>query len=280
MKTFENDLTMASDLPWQKIKPDSTTQESADILKDALETVRVNAAFNSVAMLDTKMLYVVASKAGLNELADEFRSVILDGLKFMQKPPIAQLKYEDIILNNPKDAMRTFTCSVSEASFYLGNQVLEGQLYGIIDALKLAYQTGDVDFIYTACAGVMEASNTMTKIQTEMDPSDYQSFRPYFDANPVTGERGPSGLFSAKIPHIEILLNGWANYLGRDYLVENVAYFPQRDMLNLRKSLNDGVNLRERFAGDASVQRQLKSVNDWLEKFQQKHRKSLRRQPS
>jgi len=280
MKTFEKDLTMASDLLWQKITEDITKTERADLLKEALETVRANAAFNNVAMLDTKMLYVMASKASLNDLADEIRSVILDGLKFMQKPAIAQLKYEDIILNNPKDAMRTFTGRVSEASFYRGNQILEGQLNGIIDALRLANQTGDLDFIYTACAGVMEASNTMTTIQSEMNPSDYASFRPYFDANPITGEKGPSGLFSAKIPHIEILLNGWANYSGRDYLVENVAYFPQRDMLNLRKSLNDGVNLTERFAGEASVQRQLRGVNDWLNKFQEKHRKSLRRQPS
>ena len=144
MTPFENDIAIATELPWH-----TNTSESTKVLKEALEAIRTKAAFNSVAMLDTKMLYVVASKTGLNELADEFRNVILDGLKFMQKPPIAQLKYEDIILNNPKEAMRTFTngeTSISEAAFYRANQILEDQLGAIIDSLRLADQSKDINF--------------------------------------------------------------------------------------------------------------------------------------
>ena len=100
--------------------------------------------------------------------------------------------------------------------------------------------------------------------------------RGYFDPNPYTGEKGPSGLFSTNIPHIDILLNGWQNYKGKDFLANNVGYFPQRDMFKLRESLNDNVTLSERFSNDAVAKSQLNTIRNWMEKFRDVHKGSMR----
>ena len=279
MNTFENDVTISASVPWRNINDQTSKSDCEDILREGLKSVQAKASFNDLAMLDAKMMYVIASKQGLNEVANDFRDVILDGLKFMQRPPIAQLTYEDIILTNPKSDMRTFTDGTvgdSEAAFYRGNQALEGNLNSVIDALCLAGRTGEISFLDTACQSVMEASKTMETIRNEIDSSNYQLFRTYFDANPFTGEKGPSGLFSATIPHIEILLKGWDNYAARAHLVENVAYFPQRDVLSLRQSLNEGSNLSDRFADNATAKGQLNAIGEWVDKFRCSHKKSMR----
>lgn len=278
MNNSKDQFQIAEELPWRNLNTKTQSEQMA-VFEENLEVIKARAAFNDVAMLDAKMMYVIVSKLELEELSAQYRNAIIEGLKFMQRPPIAQLTYADIILTNPTDQMRTFTqgkTGESEASFYRGHQVIEGHLNDIIENLRYANNTGDADFIVYASQSLSEAKQAMEKIGNDLDVSDYKEFRRYFDPNPYTGEKGPSGLFSTRIPHIDILLGGWQGYKGKDFLADNAGYFPQRDMFKLRESLNENVNLSERFASDSFAKSQLNTIRNWMEKFREAHKGSMR----
>lgn len=250
MDNLKEGVTLSTKLPWRTLDNGMQKSEKENVLHSALQDIRAKTAFNDIAMLDAKMMYVIASKAELEDVAHDFREVILDGLKFMQRPAISQLTYEDIIFTNPQNDMRTFTKGTtgeSEALFYRGHQIIERHLNDIIELLKTAHKTGEADFLDMACQCVMAATSAMKTVGSELNQSDYQVFRTYYDENPYTEEFGPSGRFSTNIPHIDILLNGWHKYDDRETLINNVDYFPQRGMLNLRQSLNDEIDLSKRF---------------------------------
>jgi|GEM_PF-6621213 len=244
-------------------------------LKAELQTLQACTDFNDQSILDAKMLYVIASKVELGEVAEDYRTVILDALKHMQRPAITQMTYQDIILNNPAQDMRTFTTgksAISEGCFYRGHQVIEGHINDLIDALRSAHETGDTSYLDTAHKSATRAGEIMMKFRSELNKTHFNAFKGYFDTNPMTGEKGPSGVFSATIPHVDVLLAGAENYEGQDYLRDNEAYFPQRDLAYLRKSIAENVNLAERFNGDACALDKLESVSKRMVSFRNMHK--------
>ena len=249
-------------------------------LKAELIDVKARTDFNDIAILDAKMLYVIASKVELEDVAEDFRSVILEGLKHMQRPQIAQMTYEDIILNNPAQDMRTFTVgrtAMSEACFYRGHQVIEGHIHGVIDALKQAHKTGDISYLDEAHESATQAAKVMRLFGSELNRGHFNTFKPYFDTNPYTGEKGPSGVFTATIPHIDVLLDGAENYEGHDYLRENASYFPQRDLSDLNTSIAQGINLSERFTGHAVAIDKLEAITLRMATFRKMHEGAVRK---
>jgi hypothetical protein len=244
-------------------------------LKAELQTMKARTNFNDQSILDAKMLYVIASKVELNEVAEEYRTVILDALKHMQRHAITQMTYQDIILNNPAQGMRTFTtgkAAISEGCFYRGHQIIEDHVSDLIDALRTAHETGDVSYLDVAKSSATQAGAIMMKFRSELNKSHFNAFKGYFDTNPMTGEKGPSGVFSATIPHVDVLLAGAENYEGQDYLRDNESYFPQRDLAYLRQSIAENVNLSERFNGNAGALDKLEAVSKRMVSFRNMHK--------
>lgn len=172
-------------------------------------------------------------------LRDRLRNVFADRVAtmnaLMQRPSVLQLTYQDIILDNPLGDMRRFTgeeTGLWEARFYRGHQLIENSLALAIASMKnaLTDPANALICLNTAlnlCQGVGAA---MRSFATDLPKEHFQGFKPFFDTNPYTQEKGPSGAFTAKVPHIDILL------YGREappdtfcYLEDNKKYFPRSD---------------------------------------------------
>jgi hypothetical protein len=225
------------------------------VLRDGLNTLSAKTEFNDVAILDAKFMYVIASVARMDDLEAGYREVILDALKRNKRPLITQMTYEDIILNNPADELRTFTSGTiakSEMLFYRGHQLIEDELRTCIQSLKEADKIGEVTPLKTAYDAMAKACEIGHKVFIRaLDSTHFMAFKPFFDTNPYTGEKGPSGAFTASIPHIDMLLYGRETPQSlQDYIRVNKDYFPVTDYADLQKTINKGTSLIERFDGD------------------------------
>lgn len=253
-----------------------TAQERQDFLQTKLDSLSVRTSFNDVALLDVKSLYVLATQCQNPELSELYRQEALRAQSLLgRQSSIAQMTYEDIILNNPKDAMRVFTSgevAQSEASFYRGHQLIEDSLNSSIALMQDALHSGDASLLSEASTHVAEATGMMRQFMTGLNSDHFKAFKPYFDINPYTGEKGPSGAFTATIPHVDVLLYGQdvsENLLS--YLNDNASYFPAKDYARMQDTLNGEQSLMKKFKDNPDALPHLQAIAQSMVLFRKIH---------
>lgn len=233
------------------------------------ETIDIAKVFQSpqadLALLDLKMLHAFISMAQKSaERGDSTNYIsqvsqarafladkIGDANRIGQYAPVTHLTYRDIVLSNPEHDMRAFCIQderETEYGFYRGHTIIEDKLSSIINLLKPTLHAGSDEFIEKSLLQakdiMREVAVMMRSFMTSMNKEHFLAFRPFFDTNPYTKEKGPSGAFSAKIPHIDILL--WGSDTPTDiytYLNENHLYFPPEDYKDIQNTISLGVSV-------------------------------------
>lgn len=130
------------------------------------------------------------------------------------------MTYEDLIFVNPLED-GSFVLSESpevakhEDLFYRSHNLIEVTLGQTIEAI----QFGEFE---VALAGLQLASKQFGGLYRNLEPSAFAEFRPYFRG--INGFPGPSGLFTAAIPTIDLLSHGGANISEeeRKRLIEDI----------------------------------------------------------
>lgn len=119
----------------------------------------------------------------------------------------ATMTYEDLIFVNPVEAT-PFVISPDagvaeqEALFYASHKAIEDTLAEGIAALQL----GEFNVVTETLQGAIRSFGGLYK---KLDPVAFDAFRPYFVG--INGHPGPSGLFTAAVPIIDLLGHGGSN---------------------------------------------------------------------
>ena len=236
------------------MKPD------ADRLRSIVDVVRkldIQLDDAGLAILDIKMLHNFCTVAAVETkdhrfelLRTEIADVLIATQQKIGREPVCHLTYQDIILNNPPEDMRTFLIGPegrSESDFYRGHQLIEARLQSAIDALLLVRQGVDMEKnLKTTQADIRAVKEGMFSFRHDLKKEHFTAFKPFFSTNPYTGEKGPSGAFTAKIPCVDILLFGHDTPVEEmAYLKDNKKYFPPHDFEQTQKFHAMKVNLFE-----------------------------------
>ncbi len=205
------------------------------------------------------------------------------------------LTYEDIVLNNPADDMRVFTTGKTgfmEREFYRGHQVIESLL-----AEADVFMKDFIDSKNSVLPGpaVLPRSLALRSAQnylhgaldvlglflSDLPQEDFNGFKPFFNTCPYTGEKGPSGAFSAKVPYTDMLVYGkdLPAYEGH-YLKANAPYFPAQDLKNAFNAAS-GANLLSQCREDPAMHthaRECVAIANLLLAFRVIHLKTVKHQ--
>lgn len=191
-----------------------------------------NERVRAIARLDLKMLQAAIENSGLRtpgELAaliERFRGGTL---------PV--LTYEDIVLANPPDDMRTFTdgnVGETEKLFYRTHQLIEAALESVLPTIAKCCETGAVSDLGDV-EGAIGVLSRGTEELSHMAPGHFDQFRRYL--NGYCGMKGSSGMFSESIPRLEVLLRGELPPKYRDQLVRDWEYYPVGDRPKLEHAI-------------------------------------------
>jgi|GEM_PF-4269422 len=122
------------------------------------------------------------------------------------------MTYEDLIFTNPLEhgcyvLSEQPEVAEQEALFYRAHRDIETNLVLTIKSL----QSGAFE---TVSEQVRAASNTFVGLRSQLEPKSFAAFRPYFVG--LNGHPGPSGLFSAAIPIIDLLTHGGKNMSDKE----------------------------------------------------------------
>lgn len=205
---------------------------------------------SDIALLDLRMLYNVTAIMGLDDFHGRLATVIESRAVRNGQNTASCLTYQDIVIANPSEDMRHFTAGPvgeSEKRFYYGHQFIEAHFSTVINALKdigVTASLTDADIhqhFSQARLAMREANEKMQRFRTHMDTAHFREYRAFFKASEA--EKGASGAFSAKFPHIDLLLHG--DQTPDEvfaYLDNNRAYFPMEDFRNLTDTRSDRLN--------------------------------------
>ena len=117
------------------------------------------------------------------------------------------MTYEDLVFQNPFKRGDVYVMSgeptqaYNEAAFYTGHREIEGHLAGTIAALHTA-PDASLRYMDSAVEGLVS-------LHRQLGAEAFAGFRPYFIG--LNGYAGPSGLFSAAIPTIDLLVHNGEN---------------------------------------------------------------------
>ena len=163
---------------------------------------------------------------------------------------LPMLSYEELVLVNPKEDLRTFThgrLGEVEKKFYLSHYAIEQQLGAVLTQLHLVRNgllgCGDTYSDKSVNMGEVEISlsasvKTLVDLNTTMDPEDFKIFRRFYMATNHRGLEGPSGAHSGAIPEMEVLLFWDWLWPSRDkYIVSHYGYFPRENRERIRVAL-------------------------------------------
>ena len=215
------------------------------IIVDAVKDIEIDPANAALSILDIKMLHnfcIISAEKDerFESLREERAEMPIPERRQSGRAPVWHLTYEDVILNNPPEDMRTFLTGPegqSEADFYRGHQLIEERLQSAIDALKRVRQGIEMEKnLGAALVDVKAVKEGMFAFRKDLKREHFAAFKPYFSTHAVTQESGPSGAFSGKIPCVDILLFGReAPAEQMKYLNGNQKYFPARDFAEAQK---------------------------------------------
>jgi len=183
----------------------------------------------------------------------------------------ATMTYEDLIFVNPLDTgayvlSEDPIIAEQEALFYTSHRSIEDTLGKTIDAIT----AGDFDLVTKSLESVCIEFGSLYK---QLDPDAFAAFRPYFIG--INDFPGPSGLYTAAIPIIDLLCHGGSNISDdeRARLIEGIdkGLYPSHQsdqLMSLLQEDNPQVDMPE----DA-----LNSVKSLLDRFRMVHTKSVRK---
>ncbi|MGD9649622.1 MAG: hypothetical protein AB7U41_02410 [Dongiaceae bacterium] len=160
----------------------------------------------------------------------------------------ACLTYEDIILSNPPSDLRVFSTgktASAEADFYLGHRLIEDEMQRILTALEsilkpAAMVNGTLKLhqekqAESALLGFSQVVELMRGFYQKLKAEDFIAFRGFFASRPDPQEPslihpGPSGLYSATMPCLDVLVDG-ASLPTRFYeeVRSRKDYYPLKD---------------------------------------------------
>ncbi len=181
------------------------------------------------------------------------------------------MTYEDLIFVNPLED-GTYVLSddpvvaANEALFYRAHRSIEDVLAETIDAI----QSGEFD---AAVACVQHAGGELGSLYRQLDPKAFAAFRPYFRG--INGYPGPSGLFTAAIPTIDLLTHGGRNIFDQERarLLQDIdrRLYPSHQSGQLRKLLEQE-EPRLEMPAEARV-----ALGSLLNRFRKVHTGSVRK---
>jgi len=124
----------------------------------------------------------------------------------------ATMTYEDLIFVNPLEAgayvlSEDPSVATQEALFYALHRSIEDTLGETIQAI----QCSEFDIV---TASLQSAGKKFGGLHRQLDPAAFANFRPYFRG--INGYPGPSGLFTAAIPIIDLLSHGGSNITAHE----------------------------------------------------------------
>lgn len=199
-----------------------------------------------LARLD--LLMFEAAFRSFGHQSDSLQTILGSLQTLTQRPTI--VTYEDIVIDNPADDIRTFTTGIvgkHEAGFYIGHKIIEGKLAQVIRNIqdvraKRKGNENNVALIRQATQLLDEVIVLTQNIGFQMDVTAFSQFRGYLgssiDQSGVILQKGPSGAFSAKVPTVDLLIAGKLSDTHAQYVKENSQYFPLREMNQLAQLMN------------------------------------------
>lgn len=160
--------------------------------------------------------------------------------------------YEEIVMANPLEDMRTFSVGDTrdvEMAFYQHHRVIEQQLAGVTEAIKAKVNNpGTRGACVDELRDVLDQVISDTKAAGSMSGDDFAAFRGFLMSDPLTGTVGPSGLYSQGMAALYILLWGETMPVARrTFYRENINYFGSYgfEILALLDSVGRGQSVRE-----------------------------------
>ena len=183
----------------------------------------------------------------------------------------ATMTYEDLIFVNPLDVgayvlSEDPKIAKQEALFYTSHKAIEDILAETIDAITAK----DFDLVTESLDRVCTEFGGLFK---RLDPEAFKAFRPYFIG--INDFPGPSGLYTAAIPIIDLLTHGGSNISDdeRAKLLEGIdeGLYPSHQS-ELLKSLLLEDNPQVYMPDDVRD-----SVKSLLDKFRKVHTNSVRK---
>jgi hypothetical protein len=210
----------------------------------------------------------------------------------------ATMTYEDLIFNDTffdgkgirvnSDDPET---AAGEADFYYTHRMIEDNLYDAIGALSFmdknkgyykAGRSGNGMFIgrlridkYVALESIKTATRDLGRLRQRLDPETFSKFRPYFIG--LNGYPGPSGLYSASLPILDLLVHGGSNITSeeRDQIHSNIEQ-------GLYPGYNDQDAQLKKLLGDEDPQLKMPdairdSITEQLDSFRHAHKASVQK---
>ncbi|MCX6729761.1 MAG: hypothetical protein NTV95_03960 [Candidatus Saccharibacteria bacterium] len=183
----------------------------------------------------------------------------------------ATMTYEDLIFINPLEAgayvlSEDPSVATQEALFYTSHRSIEDTLAVSIEAIRFS----EFDIV---TASLQSAGKKFGGLYRQLDPAAFAEFRPYFRG--INGYPGPSGLFTAAIPIIDLLSHGGSNITEdeRTRLIGDTdkGLYPSHQSDLLRSLL---VDERPQIDMPDEVRDSIKSL---LNRFRKVHTGSVRR---
>lgn len=181
------------------------------------------------------------------------------------------MTYEDLIFVNPLEA-GTYVLSENpevaeqEALFYKSHRSIEDTLGETIQAI----QFNEFDI---ATASLQNASKKFGGLYKQLDPAAFAAFRPYFRG--INGYPGPSGLFTAAIPIIDLLAHGGSNISDEEHarLLEDTdrGLYPSHQS-GLLKNLLEHEDPQVAMPDEVRI-----AINSLLNRFRKVHTGSVRK---
>jgi len=213
-------------------------------------------AMQATALFDTDDFETV--NESLNEVASEIGAA-------------ATMTYEDLIFVNPLEAGAYVlstdpTVATQEALFYDSHRSIEDSLGETIEAI-LCSEFG------IAMASLQSAGKKFGNLYRRLDPAAFAAFRPYFRG--INGFPGPSGLYTAAVPIIDLLSHGGSNISEEEHirlLVDIDRGLYPSHQAGLLKSLLEDKDPQVDMPEDV-----VSSVKTLLNRFRKVHTGSVRR---
>lgn len=250
---------------------------------------RLDLAAFDLKMAETAMIHLECEpNPQLTSMVDQFSLAT-------QQPPI--ITYEELIYINPEKDPRTFTTGSvgeSEFSFYQGHNKIERLLEQTIRGVEYAaFQLSEHENIDQAVielnrgTSVIEGVIDYTRsIGLDMPKEHFAKFRGFFNPTSLRPElKGPSGLYTAAVPTIELLLAG-ENLPSEStsFIKDNIQYFPRKGRKDMTQAIGK-VELGETITAQAKslnnpeqLVNAISEMSEQIRKFRGMHYKAVRHQ--
>ncbi len=229
ISSIESDLDEKSKL--KKISDLFNTIEKlfVEICINDLEKI-INSKTFRLSVLDIKMCAMVIWHNGYKDLPISLSNILESICRVTGDSHI--LTYEDIILENPVNDIRTFftkeNIGLNEELFYRAHQLIEDKILQVAmlvrNAIALRYISEES--VINIESLMKEANDITSKLTKELDKQHFVIFRKYLSA--TANLKGPSGAFSGTYPLIDLYWRGSSDIfkVNRDRYRTDNMYFP------------------------------------------------------